>query len=115
MKNNVFITYRHMRRDQNTSNEGGVTFAILVDLRDPEDRFMKVGYAMCHPDMDNFNKRQGRKLAYRRLSLVRKWESKIPYTSKEEGGTIMDQLLNYVATDDTFDDLNRYLRKHIWW
>lgn len=122
--NNVFITYRHLRRDTSSSNSGGVTLAIYVDMRDPEDRKLMFAYALCNPDMDNFNKSEGRRVAYRRLSYARKafqsgytditFAGQMTYSDKEDG-TIVEQILNFVDENpEQFQELQRYLQRYVY-
>lgn len=117
--NDVFVTYRHLRRDPGISNVGGVTLAIWVDMRDPSDRKLMFAYSMCNPDFDAFNKAEGRRVAYRRLADARKGYKvyefhKLPYTSKAEG-TLVEQILDYINDHpEYFVDLNRYLHRYVY-
>lgn len=126
--NDVFVTYRHLRRDTDTSTQGGVTLAILVDMRDPSDRVLKFAYALCNPEFDNFNKAEGRRVAYRRLADYRKGKPgfnrftgfyedtgyTIPYGAKSEG-TIVEQILSYVQDhSEDFKELTKYLNRYVY-
>jgi len=115
-ENHVFVTYRHLRNDVALSNQGGVTLAIVVDLRNPENRTIKFDYALCNPEMDTFDKRIGREIAYQRLAFARKIGGayEIPYTDKE-GGTIVQQILDYVQDHpEDFEQLTTYLNRYIY-
>lgn len=111
MTNNVFVTFRHLRRNL-TSTEGGVTLAILVNLSDPDNRHLMFGYALCNP-IDNFNKSVGRNVAYGDLSRRRKFGlvAVVPY----EEGNIVECILEYLEKEQPLDyvDLIRYLDKHV--
>jgi hypothetical protein len=119
MKNDIFITYRHFRvtdvdawtGQAITNPKGGATLAFFVDLRDPENRYAIVGYALCS-DKDHFCKELGRKKAYSRLNQARQafkiaepgtWYysvfegMKFKVIPKDEGGTLCLQFLNHIA------------------
>lgn len=114
MTNDVFVTYRHLRRNPALSTEGGVTLAILVDLHDPEDRHIKFGYALCNP-IDNFDKRIGREVAYTHLRCARKWDlaEAIEY---QDGPTLVRQVLDYITEHPSkyYKELNHYLTRHVY-
>lgn len=131
--NDVFITYRHFRLFDNigeTKPKGGATLAFFVDLRDPDNRYAIVGYALCS-DKDHFSKTIGREVAYQNLNFTRRllkngWNmddyetSKFVVTPKNDGGTLCTQLLTHLDTTyDTIEDydgiyaLSRWMRKHL--
>lgn len=111
MTNNVFVTFRHLRRNL-TSTEGGVTLAILVNLSNPDDRHLMFGFALCNP-VDNFCKATGRVIAYSDLSARRKFglADKVPY----EDGNIVECILEYMDGDYALEyaPLKRYLKNYV--
>ncbi len=114
MRNDVFITYRHLRRRKEDGNYdvGGATICAKVDLRHPTIRTITFAFSLCSPK-DAFNKVEGRYYAYLYLKGDAKIgnEVTIPY---DEENTIVGAVLTYIGDHpEDFPMTTKHLNKYV--
>jgi hypothetical protein len=95
-----FVTVRHLRRYETEFDGtpvvlpfGGVTILAIVDLTDPDARTIDFSLAFCSPK-DLYCKETGRSTALSRMIAGDMYS--MDYTDYETGGSIMDQVAEFV-------------------
>lgn len=102
-----FVTVRHLRR--NDSPFGGVTILAVVNLDDDCNRNIMFSMAFCSPK-DLYCKETGRSVALSRMIEGHVYD--MPYTDYETGGSIENQIVNFISESETIssDDFRLFYK-----